>query len=85
LLVGAGLFLRTLQNLRNQDFGFNRANLLLINFDEKLAGYKSEQLSALQQRIPEKLNTLPGVRTASISGVQPISFGKPSGLPTVRS
>jgi predicted permease len=75
LLVGAGLFLRTLQNLRDQDFGFNRTNLLLIDFNEKLAGYKSEQLSALHRRILERLTTLPGVQTASISGVQPISFG----------
>jgi predicted permease len=75
LLVGAGLFLRTLQNLRNQDFGFNRRNLLLINFDAKLAGYKSEQLSDFYQRILSRLTALPGVRSASISGTQPISAG----------
>jgi len=75
LLVGAGLFLRTLQNLRNQDFGFNRRNLLLIDFNAKLAGYKSDQLSDLYQRILSRVSVLPGVRSASLSGTQPISAG----------
>ncbi len=75
LLVGAGLFLRTLQNLQSQDFGFNRRNLLLIDFNAKLAGYKSDQLSDLYQRILSRLTALPGVRSASISGTQPISAG----------
>ena len=35
LLVGTGLFLRTLHNLR-EDFGFNRHNVLLMNFNAKL-------------------------------------------------
>jgi predicted permease len=75
LLVGAGLFLRTLQNLRNQDLGFNRRNLLLIDFNAKLGGYKSEQLSGLYDRLLNGIRTLPGVRSASISGTQPISPG----------
>jgi predicted permease len=75
LLVGSGLFLRTLRNLRNQDFGFNRRNVLLIDFNAKLAGYKSEQLTGLYERILSRLNALPAVRSASISGTQPMSFG----------
>jgi len=73
LLVGAGLFLRTLHNLRNQDFGFNRQNLLLVQFDAKLAGYKSEQLSGLYERIVSRLSALPAVKSASIAGTPPIS------------
>jgi len=75
LLVGAGLFLRTLQNLRNQELGFDRRNLLLVNFDAKLAGYKSDQLSGFYDRLLNRIRTLPGVRSASISGTQPISPG----------
>jgi len=75
LLVGAGLFLRTLQNLRHQDFGFNRRNVLLIDFNAKLAGYKTEQLSGLYERILTGLTTLPGVRSASLSGTRPMSGG----------
>jgi hypothetical protein len=40
LLVGAGLFLRTLNNLQNQDFGFERTHLLLAELRPQLAGYK---------------------------------------------
>ncbi|HWH58829.1 MAG TPA: ABC transporter permease [Terriglobales bacterium] len=75
LLVGAGLFLRTLQNLRNQNLGFNRRNLLLVDFNAKLGGYKSEQLRGLYDRLLNGIRTLPGVRSASISGTQPISPG----------
>src|SRR4029079_2677434 len=75
LLVGAGLFLRTLQNLRNQELGFGRRNLLLVNFDAKRAGYKSDQLSGFYDRLLNRIRTLPGVRSASISGTQPISPG----------
>ena len=75
LLVGAGLFVRTLQNLKNQDFGFNRSNLLLIEFNAKLAGYKTEQLNGLYKRIVQRLEALPGVRSAALSGTPPIHGG----------
>lgn len=75
LLVGAGLFLRTLANLKNQDFGFNRRNVLLVDFAEKLAGYKADQLTSLHERIVHRLDALPGVTSASLSGSPPMSFG----------
>jgi predicted permease len=75
LLVGAGLFLRTLHNLQNQDFGFNRNNLLLVELNAKLAEYKSEQLNALYERILGRVDALPGVRTASFAGAPPIHPG----------
>ena len=74
LLAGAGLFLRTLRNLEKQDFGFNRHNLLLVQFNAKFAGYKPEQLNALYDRILARMNALPGVRSATISG-QPAIIG----------
>jgi predicted permease len=75
LLVGAGLFVRTLQNLRNLDFGFDRHNLLLINYDAKLAGYKEPQVAGLHQRLIQRLEAIPGVRSASLSGTPPMSRG----------
>ena len=73
LLVGAGLFLRTLKNLQNQDYGFARTHLLLATFNAKLAGYKPSQAPALNQRLLERLNALPGVRSAALSNDPPIS------------
>ena len=74
LLAVAGLFLRTLRNLENQDFGFDRHNVLLVRFNAKFAGYKPEQLNALYERMMERMKALPGVSSASFSG-QPALIG----------
>lgn len=68
LLAGAGLLVRTLRNLQNQDFGFDRHHLLLVQFNAKFAGYKPAQLNGLYETMLARLDTLPGVRSASISG-----------------
>ena len=52
----------------NQDFGFNRHNVLLVRFNPKFAGYKPEQLNALYARLMDRMNALPGVRSATFSG-----------------
>jgi predicted permease len=75
LLVGAGLLLRTLRNLQNQDYGFERTHLLLADFDEKLAGYQPHQLPALHQQLLERLSAIPGVRSVALSATPPVSNG----------
>src|SRR6185437_4785560 len=78
LLVGAGLFLRSLRNLQQQDYGFNRTHLLMAQFDPKLAGYKSPQMAALDQQLIERLSALPGVRSVALANTFPIQFGNES-------
>ena len=73
LLVGAGLFLRTLRNLQDQDYGFERTHLLVAEFDPQIAGYKPDQLPALHRTLIERLEAIPGVRSASLSDGPPIS------------
>ena len=75
LLVGAGLFLRTLRNLQNQDYGFERSHLLLAEFNAKLAGYKPSQTPALHQGLINRLSALPGVESVALSLTPPISGG----------
>jgi predicted permease len=75
LLVGAGLFLRSLRNLQQQDYGFNRTHLLLADFDPKLAGYKSTQVAALNQQLIDRLSALPGVRSVAVANTLPIQLG----------
>jgi predicted permease len=75
LLVGAGLLLRTLRNLQNQDYGFERTHLLMADFGEKLAGYQPHQLPALHQELVERLSAIPGVRSVALSATPPISAG----------
>jgi predicted permease len=67
LLIGAGLLVRTLRALENQDWGFAREKVLLVSLDPKRAGYKPEQLAALYQQLLDRVNALPAVRSASIA------------------
>ena len=69
LMVGAGLFLRSLVNLNNVDTGFNKENVLRLNLDSSSAGYKGGEPreQALDQQIEERVNALPNVKAASFS------------------
>ncbi|MBV8632189.1 MAG: ABC transporter permease, partial [Silvibacterium sp.] len=84
LLVCAGLFLRTLRNLENQDFGFDRHNVLLVKFNPKFAGYKPAQLNALYERMVERFKALPGVKSAGVSGVPALIDGNWNDLIRIR-
>ncbi len=67
LLVGAGLFLRTLQNLRHVDVGFNPHNLLLFRVQPQLNRYDEKQSAALYSRLLERIAAVPGVRAAALT------------------
>jgi predicted permease len=67
LLIGAGLFVRTLTNLTNQDLGFDRRNLVLFAIDPSQAGYKGDRLTSFYQGLQRRIEALPGVRSASLS------------------
>lgn len=75
LLVAAGLLLRTLRNLQNQDYGFERTHLLIADFDSRLAGYQPHQTPALHQELLERLSAIPGVQSAALSETPPINGG----------
>ena len=75
LLVGAGLFLRSLNNLQKQDFGFERTHLLLAQFNPTQNGYTPEQAPALMRTVEERLSAMPGVTSAAMSLTPPISGG----------
>jgi predicted permease len=69
LMVGACLFLRTLVNLSNVDPGFNKQNVLRLNIDSDLLGYKDDdpRRNAVFQQIEDRVSALPGVQAASFS------------------
>ena len=69
LLVGAGLFLKTLGNLRDVDVGFNPANVLLFQVDPTPNGYDEDRTVAVFDRIAESLRTIPGVQSVSLSNL----------------
>ncbi|WP_158748912.1 ABC transporter permease [Acidobacterium sp. S8] len=69
LMVGAGLFLRSLVNLNHIDPGFNRENVLRLQVETDVTGYKEDdpRLNALFQQIESRVSALPGVKAASFS------------------
>ncbi len=69
LLVGAGLFIRSLQNLKDLDPGFRTTNLLAFKVDPTLNGYERERTKIFYQRLKENLETLPGVQMAALAVV----------------
>jgi predicted permease len=72
----AGLLLRTLRNLERQELGFENRNLLLVEFLPEAAGYKPQQLSSLYGKILNRVEALPGVRSATLSSVPVIHKGQ---------
>jgi predicted permease len=76
LLVGAGLFVRSLRKLQQVDTGFARENVLVmklepIHSDDK--GNFRPQLTALYDELLQRVESLPDVRQASLVGYSPIS------------
>jgi predicted permease len=69
LLMGAGLFVRTLGNLESQNLGFNQNHLLLFGIDPAKNGYKGERLNDFCGRLLARLQALPGARSATMSEV----------------
>jgi len=67
LLICAGLFVRTLENLQRQDLGFNRQNLLLFHLDPTQDGYKGALILHLYSELLQRLGAVPGVRSATLS------------------
>jgi len=67
LLVGAGLFVRTLLNLQRVDPGFNTQNLLLFEVEPALIGYKDDKLRQIYRQISERLEAVPGVQGVTFS------------------
>jgi predicted permease len=72
LLIGAGLFIRTLRNLQNVDIGYNREQLLIFQANAGATGLPAPQVLAFYQRLRERVGALPGVQHASFSRIVPL-------------
>ena len=68
LLVGAGLFLRSLLNLVDTDMGFNKNNVLRASLDPSAADYEQDaRWENTMERVEERVNALPGIHSASFA------------------
>ncbi len=71
LLIGAGLFVRSLQNLRDAGPGFEAANLIAFTVDPTLNGYDTTRCLAFFRELDRRLAGTPGMQSASLA-MQPI-------------
>jgi len=67
LLVGAGLFIRTLVNLRSMDLGFAPERLIQLDVDPTAAGYRGQRYSAVAHRLFDRFAAVPGVTALTFS------------------
>src|ERR1035441_7213352 len=77
LLAGAGLFVKTLANLKNTHTGFGDLdNLVTFQLDAALNGYSVPRLQSLYTRALENIRALPGVQAAGYSMVPLLAGGE---------
>jgi predicted permease len=75
LLIGSGLFLRSLRNASSIDPGFDADNLLIMTMDLQLQGYNEPTGRNFIKSMLERVRALPGVEAASITGELPLGMG----------
>ena len=76
LLIGAGLFLRTLANLRSVDVGFNANNLLMFRINPLANRYENDRIPQLRTRTKDAIAALPGVQSVAFSRMTLLSGGQ---------
>jgi predicted permease len=73
LLAGAGLFVRSLWNLRNQDLGLKTDNVITFSVQPSLNGYDTPRSIALYDQMRARLAAMPGVRSVGSGDVPTLS------------
>src|SRR5688572_27993682 len=74
LLFGAGLFVRSLHNLKSTDTGVALDNLITFQLSPSLSGYTNERATQFYNELLERLRSAPGVKAAAYNTV-PILAG----------
>jgi predicted permease len=75
LLIGAVLFARTFQNLKNVDLGFNTENVVVFGVRPATV-YDNQRKIQTYRSLIEGLATVPGVKAVGASRVRPLSGGR---------
>jgi predicted permease len=76
LLIGSGLFLRSLGNAASIDLGIRPENTLIMAVDPKTAGYSDERLREFLRQLETRVGAVPGVRSVAASNILPLSFAQ---------
>ena len=75
LLVGAGLFTRSLRNLKTVDDGYHTDQVVTFAIDPAQSGYKIDRLRSFYAQLNDRVTTLPGVKAATYARIVPIGGG----------
>ncbi len=75
LLCATGLFLRSLQSASNIEIGFRSKGILMMAVDPRLHGYTPERTSQFLEQIRQRALGLPGVTSAAVTDIVPLSIG----------
>jgi predicted permease len=74
LLVGGGLLIRSLQQIRTASPGFSTENVLTTGVDLVAAGYDTQRAKNFQDQLIDRVQALPGVQSATLARVRPFSY-----------
>jgi len=83
LLSVSGLYVGHLSHLRNRSLGFDRTSVLLVTLDTARSGHGRDRLAGLYKELLGRFEAIPGVRSATVSGMTPISGAAGSRFATV--
>jgi len=79
LLVGAGLFVRTIQNLRLVDTGIRLDHLVTFGMNPQFSGYSAAEAAAARKRVLDAIGALPGVRSVAATSDPELADDNTSG------
>jgi macrolide transport system ATP-binding/permease protein len=75
LLIAASLCIRSLDYARSMKLGFQPKNVLLARMDLFSSGYNSDKGRIFLRQVVDKVQSLPGVRSATLGRRVPLGFG----------
>src|SRR6266536_3343014 len=67
ILVPAGLFVRTLNNLHSVQLGYAREHIHLFSLDARQAGHRDSEMAIFYADLRKRLESIPGVSSATLS------------------
>ncbi len=76
ILVAAGLFVRTLNNLHSVQLGYARENILLFSLNARQAGHRDPEIATFYADLRKRFESIPGVSSATLSRSSILSAGR---------
>jgi predicted permease len=75
ILVAAGLFVRTLNNLHSVQLGYARENILLFSLNARQAGHRDPEIATFYADLRQRFESIPGVSSATLSQSSIVNAG----------